>query len=118
MGADDGEAERYGKAVNDLQSNVSVVNGAVTGTLAYVTGYTGFSDDPDLQEGNYLALAFTGGNYDSLTAALGDGDPVDISDGFAVIRIADKTESLVVTGTNDGGTESMTLDLSGLTLEE
>lgn len=50
----------FGKAVNTLQTGVQVVGGDVLGTLKYVTGFTGFSGDPELQSGNYLALSFNG----------------------------------------------------------
>lgn len=49
-----------GKDCADLQENVSVSNGVISGTLHYVTGYTGFSGNAELQEGNYVALKFSG----------------------------------------------------------
>ncbi|MBO7451822.1 MAG: hypothetical protein J6U54_15870 [Clostridiales bacterium] len=50
-----------GKNCSDLQENIRVsADGTFTGTLHYVTGYTGFSGDPTEQEGNYLAIKVTG----------------------------------------------------------
>ena len=41
-----------------MQTNVVVGDADITGTLKYVTGYTGFSSNPSEQSGNYLALKF------------------------------------------------------------
>ena len=53
---EDGEAVLFGKAVNELQSDVVVADDEVTGTLKYVNGYVDFSSNTSEQEGNYLAL--------------------------------------------------------------
>lgn len=45
-----------GKYASDLQKDVTVSANSILGTLKYVTDYTGFSGDPELQEGNYLAI--------------------------------------------------------------
>ena len=45
-----------GKLVSELQSNVAIANDTASGNLAYVTDYTGFSSDPALQSGNYVAF--------------------------------------------------------------
>ena len=42
--------------MTDLQEDVSIGDGVISGVLHYVEGYTGFSGDPDEQEGNYIAL--------------------------------------------------------------
>lgn len=77
-----------------MQSGVSVEDDEIVGTLNYVTGYTGFSGDPALQEGNYLALKFdTDDEDDVITAELTNGvtgHPVTLdSDRNIVIRITD-----------------------------
>ena len=53
---EDGEAVLFGKAVNELQSDVVVSDDEVTGTLKYVDGYVDFSSNVSEQSGNYLAL--------------------------------------------------------------
>ena len=55
------EEDFYGKNPDELMSGVSVKeNGAVTGTLLYVTGYTGFNASvPAEQEGHYFAFTLT-----------------------------------------------------------
>ena len=53
---EDGEAVLFGKAVNELRSDVIVADDEVTGTLKYINGYVGFSSNVSEQSGNYLAL--------------------------------------------------------------
>lgn len=97
---------------------MAVSAGKITGTLAYVDDYTGFSGDPDLQEGNYIALKFTAA--EGVTVKLGyNGKTVTLDEDMnAVIRVADKTLPLTVTATKGIVTDIKTFDLSGLTLEE
>lgn len=54
-----GETSLLGKTVNDLQSNIVVGDDSITGTLKYVSDFTQFSNKPEEQKGNYLALKFT-----------------------------------------------------------
>ena len=49
---EDGEAVLFGKAVNELQSDVVVSDDEVTGTLKYVDGYVDFSSNVSEQSGN------------------------------------------------------------------
>jgi hypothetical protein len=91
---------------------------AITGTLAYVADYTGFSDDADLQKGNFLALHFGAPDGYEITVSLGD-DPVEVdSDGLVVMRIADKdTDIITATATKGDDVQTLTYSLSGLTCE-
>lgn len=118
---DDSEAERYGKTVSDLQSDVAIADGAITGTLAYVTGYTGFSGDASLQEGNYLSLKLADDDATAIEISIGERGPVDVKeDGFIVIRLTaeDLSEDLVIADKNGVDVSTTTLDISGLTLAE
>lgn len=77
-----------------MQSGVSVDNREITGTLKYVTDYTGFSGDPALQSGNYLALKFTPVDEDDVISVelLGGttGHPVTLDEDLnMVLRISD-----------------------------
>ena len=123
----DGETDAYGKTGNDLQTNVNVSRTAVTGTLKYVTGYTGFNSSESIeQEGNYLALDFST-DMDApgatVTVELVGGTKGEVSltypsDMFCVFRITDKnTQNIRVKATKDGATSTRELDLSGLVLE-
>lgn len=123
----DGETDAYGKTGNDLQTNVNVSRTAVTGTLKYVTGYTGFnSSEPIEQEGHYLALDFStdmDAQGATVTVELVGGTKGEVqltypSDMFCVFRITDKnTQNIRVKATKDGATSTRELDLSGLVLE-
>lgn len=109
-----------GKKASDLQEDVAIANGAVTGTLKYVTGYTGFSGDVAEQSGNYLALKVVA-NADTITVELNGGTvghPVTLEeDGMIVLRIADtSTQSITVVATKDNVAETHNLSISGLTL--
>lgn len=53
----------FGKVASDLQSNMAVNSvGKVTGTSKYVTDYTGFSGNPEEQQGNYVAFHISVGD--------------------------------------------------------
>lgn len=123
----DGETDAYGKTGNDLQTNVNVSRTAVTGTLKYVTGYTGFNgSEPDEQEGNYLALDFStdmDAQGATVTVELVGGTKGEVhlthpDDMFCVFRVTNKdTQNIRVKATKDGATSTRELDLSGLVLE-
>lgn len=123
----DGETDAYGKTGNDLQTNVNVSRTAVTGTLKYVTGYTGFNSAEAIeQEGNYLALDFStdmDAEGATVTVELVNGTKGEVqltypSDMFCVFRVTDKnTQNIRVKATKDGATSTRELDLSGLVLQ-
>ena len=122
MSADIGPAvDLLGKVVGDLQSGITVSGDTISGTLAYVEGYTGFSSDPEEQEGNYLAIKATAAEGDTIVLDLigGTHGPVTLDeDGICIIRIRDKdTQKLKYTATGaDGSTDERIWNLTGLTL--
>ncbi len=110
-----------GKIVTDLQDDVSVSGDTISGTLAYIDDYTGFSGDPTEQAGNYLAIKCTADDGDTITLELIGGihGPVTLDDdGICIIRITNKdTQMLKYTATGtDGSTETKIWKLTGLTL--
>lgn len=116
-----GDVDLLGKEADDLQEDVEIANGAITGTLKYVTGYTGFSGDVSEQSGNYLAIKVTAIEGATITVELKNGTlghPVTLDeDGMIVIRIADKTtQSVEVVATKDSLSETQRFSLTGLTL--
>ena len=116
-----GSVDLLGKSADDLQTGVTVGVDAITGTLKYVEGYTGFSGDAEEQEGNYLALKVTAVEGATLTVELTHGTvghPVTLDeDGMIVLRISDKTTQTVkVCATLDNVSETYEYGLSGLTL--
>lgn len=109
-----------GKDAEDLQTNVAIENNAVTGTLKYVTGYTGFSGDASMQSGNYLAIKVEA-IADTITVELINGvvgHPVTLDeDGMIVLKITDtSTQSIEIVATKGNVSEKKTLTISGLVL--
>ena len=106
-----------------MQTNVSVANDAITGTLKHITGYIGFSSNVDEQSGNYIALKVSTTPTDGATTTVelvgGTKGPVKLdSDMNIVIRVTNKdAQSVKVIATK--GTESITktYSLTGVTLE-
>lgn len=111
-----------GKSVGDLQSDVTISEGVISGTLNYVTGYTDFSGDVSEQSGNYLVLKCTSEKTsDVITVELIGGTvghPVTLdADRNIVIRITNTTtQSIKVVGYNEWGSVTKTFALTGLTL--
>lgn len=120
---EDGETTLFGKKVNALQSDVNFVGDQINGTLKYVTGYTGFSGNPDYQEGNFLAFKVApslgeGATY-TIEVVNGHSGPVQLdSDMNAVIRIeSNSTQSLKIVGTLGEDSVERIYSFAGLTLE-
>ena len=86
-----------GKVVADLQKDTGVSADNLVGTLHYIDDYTGFSGDPELQEGNYLAFMVNyTGTYTSLTVQGGSSPEATLdSDRTMVLRIAKKKPIVV-----------------------
>lgn len=98
-----------------MQSNIEIGEDSITGTLKWVENYTGFSDDPALQSGNYIALHASVPEFEDAEITVTVTDPVVLGDdGLAVLRIADKdTQTITVTATVEGYddvTREFTLD--------
>ena len=117
---EDDETTILGKDVADLQSGIIVNDSSIEGTLKYVTGYTGYSGDPALQKGNFLALKFehTEGATTTIQLLGGVGGPVTLDEDMnAVIRITDNRQRLKTTTTLEGTSITKVYDLSMLYLE-
>ena len=106
-----GNTDVYGKKASDLQSNVLVndTTNTISGTLKYVTGYTGFSGDLDKQTGNYIALNIDpeDGFPETMTLEVKNGEsgPVNLTaeDHQAVIKIKDAAkQSIIIKAANKG----------------
>lgn len=123
--AEAGTTTVLGELVSDLQSNVAVGADAITGTLKYVEGYTGFSSDPELQDGNFLALKFTADDWSKFTSvkvglepSMGSGlveiknDP----DKNGVFRVANTNQKFKVVATDGADTTTKVYSLAGLVL--
>ena len=99
------EVDLLGKVVGDLQSDMTVERGNVTGTSKYVTGYTGFSSKKAEQKGNYAAFHISVGDLvigTSVTVKV-NGVALD-PDGLFVMRFVDNKKKAIalVTAFKDG----------------
>ena len=104
-----------------MQSGVGVGANDISGTLNYVTGYTGFSGDSAEQSGHYLALhADTAVEGSTIVVELSNSGqaPVTLdSDRTVVLRIKNKFQTIKITASKEGyDTVTKTYTLSGLTL--
>ena len=111
------DEDLLGKVVADLQENVEIDGTDIEGTLHYLDDYTGFSGDPELQSGNYIALHFESSVPATIQAAYNDKTVTLTDDGILIVRVADKDLPLTVTATYIGQIVTKTYDLSDLTLE-
>ena len=94
----------FGKHVNDLQKDVVLSNRRFTGTLKYVSGYTGFSGNPDEQQGNYIVFKVvppTGMTIGTDLTVKVNGSALD-SDGHIVLIVKNQTKPVVVVASKDG----------------
>lgn len=98
LAAEAGTTVVYGETVSDLQTGIAVAEGAVTGTLNYVEGYTLHPVD---DEGYFLALKVVDG-YDGGTNKIYVGDSetanvVDAVTGAIVVFIDPLTDPVPAT---------------------
>ena len=109
----------FGKVVSDLQEDMVVSGGAITGTSKYVTGYTGFSGNPEEQEGNYIALHVSVPNMtigqDGLTVKV-NGSTLD-SDGLIVLIFKGSTRPIKVVATKGDFTKIREFKTTGIVKE-
>ncbi len=109
-----------GKSVTDLQEDIVVDNGTISGTLHYVTGYTGFdASHPELQEGHFIALHAEDDDASSIAIRpLGStADPATLdSDGLYILHIVNAT-GIEVYSVVDGVTYMNVYRFENLTLE-
>ena len=111
----------FGKTVSDLQSDIVIGSDEITGTLNYIDDYTGFSGDPSLQAGNFIAIHASVPDVEDVTITVKVTNPVTLDDdGIAVLRIANKdSQTITVVASKDGyASVEKVFDLSGLTCEE
>lgn len=120
---DDPTETRYSKAVSTLQSDVVVNDDSIGGTLKYVTGYTGYSEDTDLQSGNYLSLAISAPTGATTTVKMVNNGGVNetestLSNDYYVAYVKSKNAKIVVTTTLSGVSMTKTYSLRLLKLEK
>ena len=118
----DSGTDYWGTTAGQMQSGITVANGAITGTLTKLTSGQLVTD---WGEGYFMALKFDNfssgltyadvqvGFYNSAGSGLVTLDP----DKDAVLKVTDKmNQKLMVVQTKDGAKKTQYFDLSGLTL--
>ena len=128
VSAESGTQTILGKRVRDLQTGITIDDeGKFDGVLKYVTGYTGFSGDPELQSGNYLAVKFSDIDPNATSVKVGlvpsaiGMDLVEIindPDKNGVFRVTSLDQKLKVVSTDGTATREQLYDLSSLTLNQ
>ena len=115
------DMDLLGKVVADLQKDVAESTGNVVGTLNYVEDYTGFSGDPEEQEGHYLAfkVGYNGGAYTKITAQGGTAPEVEVdpNDHTHILIIKKKAPIVLRAYNGDVVVSSKTFDISQLVLK-
>lgn len=112
--------ELLGVDSRDMQEGLSIYNDRITGTLKYVTEFTGFSGNVEEQEGNYLALKVSVPDQTGVTITLnytGVEKPLD-ADGLVILRVTKAKGFKVVFKASKSGhnTFSRTITFNNLTL--
>lgn len=108
-----------GKSLSDIQTDVEIENGKVTGTAKYISGWTAFSGDPALQSGHFLALHADVPDVAGVTYKAKLTNEVTLDNDQIVIFFLDGREGkpFIFTASKDGFSSAVrTLDWSGLTL--
>lgn len=109
-----------GKNCDDLQDNISVTNGTISGKLLHVDDYTGY--DPTYCEGYYLALQVEDADPDAvITVEVINGmfGPATLdSDRMCILKISNtNTQRVKFTYTKDETTETKVFSLTTLVLD-
>lgn len=109
-----------------MQTSLAVNNGAITGTLKYLSGSNAITDV--WGEGNFMCLDFNSTDFSDLTSVLVGLDPsqgsglqeiIDDPDKNGVFKVTNKDTQVfkIVATDSDNNTSTVTYDLSGLTVE-
>ena len=121
-----GEVEIFNAAVSTLQSGVTVSGSAITGELLYKEDYTGFSSDPAMQSGNYIALQWSApapgvsSCLVGLDPSYGSGlvESITDPDHNGVFKIHDTSQTFKIVQSDGVHTHTQTFSLAGLILDE
>lgn len=117
----DDTIDLLGKDASDLMDGVAISNGKATGTLKYVTGYTGFSGDVSEQSGNYIALLAESDSGATITAEVVGGVHGAVtldSDGILIARLTENATGIKYVVTKGTDSKTVVIDTTDLTLAE
>lgn len=117
---DNGETEYYSKRASELQSNVTIRNRSISGTLHHVDGYSLFDGD---NAKHHLVLKLTADGGATIETKMTGGatvmkNYVTVSDGYCVYSVTDKdSQKVYVKASKNGKSIENVYDLTGLDLE-
>ena len=116
------DEDLFGKTVSDLQENIVIGEGAITGTLKYIADYSS-AFGGDMSSGNYIVIhcEVPDASDATITVEVVNGvyGPATLDeDGLAILHIADKsTQTIRVVASKNGYTsKTLNFGLTGLTL--
>lgn len=119
--AEDGETSLFGRKVKTMQTGITIADGAITGTLKYISSG---AIAQDWGAGNFLCLKVPDADITNMTVKVGlnpsqgSGLVALDADKNGVFKVTDKDLQKFVVLQQDGvNTKIQTFDLSGLTLE-
>jgi len=101
----------FGKDATDLQENIAISDDKITGTLKYVTDYTGFSSNPAEQQGNYLAI-HAEANDEAATVKVGITKMTTLDEDGNIVLIVKGTSTPVTITAEAEGKDTVTTTLS------
>ena len=93
----------------------------ISGSLKYVTGYTGFSGDASEQSGHYLALHCESESGAVIKVEIDGGHHGAVTldeDGIIIMRLEDPHQGIKVTATKSGASASRYFTLHDLEFKE
>ena len=119
--AEDGETSLFGRKVKTMQTGITIADGAITGTLKYISSG---AIAQDWGPGNFLCLKVPDADITNMTVKVGlnpsegSGLVALDSDKNGVFKITDKNvQKFMVLQQNGAQQKLQEFDLSGLTLE-
>ena len=119
--AEDGETSLFGRKVKTMQTGITIADGAITGTLKYISSG---AIAQDWGPGNFLCLKVPDADITNMTVKVGlnpsqgSGLVALDADKNGVFKVTDKDLQKFVVLQQDGvNTKIQTFDLSGLTIE-
>lgn len=124
MGPVDGSTVLFNKAVSEMQSGVTVADGAITGTLAFIAG--GLAESGPLSgDGWFMALQFSSDDwaeYDDIKVGLDPSQGTELvsvksdPDRNAVLKVTSTSQKFIVQTTVDDTVIETEYSLSNLVL--
>lgn len=119
--AEDGETSLFGRKVKTMQTGITIADGAITGTLKYISSG---AIAQDWGPGNFLCLKVPDADITNMTVKVGlnpsqgSGLVALDADKNGVFKVTDKDLQKFVVLQQDGvNTKIQTFDLSSLTCE-